>query len=525
MSKNVPNLTEDEPSHDTASVQEVNIQGGRGLAEMVRTTLGPNGMDKLLIDNDGMGIVTNHGATILGEMNVEMDLVPVARMLFKLAHAQDRYLGDGTTTTVVLAGELLKKAEPLLAQGVHPTTIADGYQNAAGRAVNALEDLSAPVSTEDDLQTLARVAMNGKGSGNLQRALPELVVESLRIVESEVGIDLDDVTIQKAIGGTISDSLLLSGLVITENEPILTGMPTRIEDTGVVCVSKEINPLESKTADVTVSNAAERDNIVRAERTVLDQITDRFAGHDVRVVFCSDDVGDVAAQHLATNGIFVTRRTTPDDLDAIARATGAGVISKLSQVDGQVVGRAGLVEQRYIGPEEVIVIQDCERPRTVSIILHGETKHVLNEAERAVRNAQGAVRATIEDGRVLPGGGALEIEVARRLREQATEIGDREQLVVDAFADALEVIPRTLAETTGMNPIDVVTELRNRHDAGEENAGIDVYGREITDTAAGEIVESLAVKNQSITGAADVVARAIRVDDLHEADDLSDLNF
>lgn len=507
-------------------VQEINISSGKAIADLLRPTLGPYGRDKMLVDSDGMVVVTNDGMTILGEMDVELDVVPAGRLLFKLAQAQDNSIGDGTTTAVVLAGELLARAEELLSQGLHPTVIASGYRTAAKKAQDHLKARAIPVRVDDTelLEAVAQVSMAGKGTERASSALAPLIVKAIRMVVNDDRIDLDDISPVKAVGGTISDSLLLRGLIVDTSPPVLSNMPEYVENARIACVSTHLDPLESNKSELTVRNTAELSTIRNYEGSASKKLVEALVKHGVNIVFCEKDIGHKVQQHLVNNDILAINRATPDDIQKIARATGASVVTNVGEIEADDIGKAGLVERRYIGVDKQLVIEDCENPKSVSLLLRGGTEHVLDEVERSIRDSLGVVREAYQDGRVLPGGGAPEIGVSLALRNFADSVSGREQLAIRAFADAVEIVPRSLAENGGLPPIDCLVELRAKHKNGMSTAGLaecDV----VDDVIAPGIVEPLRVKTHSLVGATDVAASVLGIDGILDAEDLDSVGI
>lgn len=503
-------------------VQRINISSGKAIADLLRPTLGPYGRDKMLVDSDGMVVVTNDGMTILGEMDVELDVVPAGRLLFKLAQAQDDSIGDGTTTAVVLAGELLAKAEELLSQGVHPTVISSGYRMAAGKALEHLEACAIPVRSDDTtlLEAVAQISMAGKGTERASGALSPLIVEAVRTIEDGNEIDLDDVSLVKATGGTISDSLLLQGLIVDTSPPVLSNMPEYIENARIACISTHLNPLESQKGELTVRDPAELGTVLDYEGRASKKIVDDLVKHGVNVVFCEKDIGHKVQQHLANNSILAINRTTPDDIRKIARATGARIVTNVGEIAADDIGGAGLVERRFIGVDKLLVIEDCENPKSISLLLRGGTEHVLDEVERSIADSLGVVRQAHQDARVLPGGGASDVGVSLALRTFADGVSGREQLAIRAFADAVGVIPRSLAENVGRHPIDSLVELRAKQSNGESTAGF--AERDIVDdVVTAGIVEPLTVKTHCLVGATDAVASILCIDGILDAEDLN----
>jgi thermosome len=490
--------------------QSSNIAAGRAVAGAVRTTLGPKGMDKMLVDRSGTVVVTNDGVTILEEMDVEY---PAARMIVEVATTQEEETGDGTTTAVVLAGELLARAEDLLENDVHPTVVANGYRFAAAEAREILAALASDVEGDEALREIAITAMTGKGAEAARDLLADLVVEAVRAVESEEGVDLDDVVVEPVVGGSVADSHLVRGVVMDE-ERAHENMPRRVEDARVLLLDVPVEVRETEVdARLDVTSPDQFEAFLAREEGELRATVDAIVDSGATVVVCRKAIDDLAVHYLSKAGVLAVERAKRSDVRALARATGATVTGDFENL-APALGTAGLVEQRELGEETRVFVEACPDPKAVTLVLRGGTEHVVAEAERAVADALGVVRVTALDGRVLAGGGAPEVELARRLRDYADSVPGREQLAVEAFASALEVVPRTLAENAGLDPIDALVDLRARHDAGDVSVGLDVYTGASDDMLAQHVVEPLRVKLQAVEGATEAVELLLRIDDV-----------
>ena len=496
-----------------------NIAAGKAVAEAVRTTLGPQGMDKMLVDSTGNVVVSNDGVTILQEMDIEH---PAAQMLVEVAESQEDETGDGTTTAAVLAGELLKEAEALLDEDVHATTIVAGYRMAAERAVEHLREIATDTGDDEEaLAEIARTAMTGKGVGDARDHLADLVVRAALAVAEDGRVDLEDVAIETIATGAISDSTLVEGVVI-DKEPVHENMPLMVEDARIALVDAPIEVAETNIdAEVNVTDPGQLTKFLEREEAELRGLVEAITDAGANVIFCQKGIDDLAQHFLAKHGVLAVRRAKKSDVKRLARATGARVVSKVSEIDESDLGHAGRVVQRDVGTEEFLFVEDCEEPKSVSLLLRGGTEHVVDEVERSIEDALGVVRVTLEEGRILPGGGAPEIEVALELRDYADSIGGREQLAIEAFADAMEVVPRTLAVNLGLDPIDAVVDLRAAHDAGEVNAGLSVAERGTADVVAEGVLEPLRVKTQAISSAQEAAQLVLRIDDVVAAGNLS----
>jgi len=496
--------------------QSTNIAAGRAVAAAVRTTLGPKGMDKMLVDRSGTVVITNDGVTILDEMDVEH---PAAQMIVEVARTQDEETGDGTTTAVVLAGELLARAEDLLENDVHPTVVANGYRFAAAEARAILESIATEVGGDDALREIARTAMTGKGAEASRDLLADLVVEAVRAVETENGIDLDDVVVEPVVGGSVPDSHLVRGVVM-DKERAHENMPRRVDDVKMLLFDA---PIEVRGTEVDshldITSPAQLEEFLAREEGEIRRMVDAVVDAGATVVVCQKAIDDLAVHYLSKAGVLAVKRAKKSDLRALARATGATITSDFEDLESA-LGEAGRVEQRDLGDESRLFVEDCPDPKAVTLVLRGGTEHVVSEVERAVADALGVVRVTALDGRVVAGGGAPEVELARQLRDFADSVTGREQLAVEAFAGALEVVPRTLAENAGLDPIDSLVDLRARHEAGDVSAGLDVYTGATADMMAQHVVEPVRVKLQAIESATEAVELLLRIDDVVAAGDL-----
>ena len=518
---NQPMIVLSEESQRTSGedAQNMNITAGKAVSESVRTTLGPKGMDKMLVDSGGSVVVTNDGVTILKEMDIDH---PAANMIVEVAETQEEEVGDGTTSAVVVAGELLDQAEELLDQDIHATTLAQGYRQAAEEAKSILEEDAIEV-TEDDRETLVEIAataMTGKGAENSKDLLADLVVDAVLAVADEDSIDVDNVSVEKVVGSSIDQSELVEG-VIVDKERVDENMPYAVEDANVALFDGDIEVKETEIdAEVNVTDPDQLQQFLDQEEAQLREMVDHLVDIGADVVFVGDGIDDMAQHYLAQEGILAVRRAKSDDLKRLARATGGRVVSNLDDIESEDLGFAGSVAQKDIGGDERIFVEDVEEAKSVTLILRGGTEHVVDEIERAIDDSLGVVRTTLVDGQVLPGGGAPEAELALQLRDFADSVGGREQLAVEAFADALEVVPRTLAENAGLDPIDSLVDLRSRHDGGEFGAGLDAYTGDVIDMEAEGVVEPLRVKTQAIESATEAAVMILRIDDVIAAGDL-----
>ncbi|MBI2107169.1 TCP-1/cpn60 chaperonin family protein [Candidatus Woesearchaeota archaeon] len=494
--------------------QRNNIAAAKAVAETVRTTLGPKGMDKMLVDSMGDVVVTNDGVTILEEMQIEH---PTAKMIVEVAKTQESEVGDGTTTAVVLAGTLLKNAEELLDDNIHPTIIAKGYRMASEKSQEILNELAEKIDEKDDeiLKRTAITAMTGKGAEGNKDVLSDLAVKAVRLVKDEDGVDLETIRFEKKTGDKIENSELIMGIVM-DKERVHNAMPKKVKDAKIALLDAalEIKGPESDTK-IEINDPRQLEAFIdREERTIKDMI-ERVKASGANVVICQKGIDDLAQHYLAKSNIYAVRRVKKSDLDNLARATGAKVVNNIKELSSEDLGYAGLVEELKVGDELMTYVRECKNPKAVTILLRGGTQHVVDEIERAMKDAIGDIAAMLKSGKAVAGAGATEIELAKRLRKYANSLSGKEQLAVLAFAEAMEVIPRTLAENAGLDPVDIVAELKSRHDQPEGRwAGINVFTGKIMDAWEEGVIEPLKIKTQAVASASEVTELILRIDDV-----------
>jgi len=492
--------------------QRKNILAAKAVAESVRTTLGPKGMDKMLIAGEE-ATITNDGATILREMDIEH---PVAKMIVEVAKAQDDEIGDGTTTAVIIAGKLLEKAEGLLDQDVHPTVIVQGYKQAAAKAQKALSDMAVDVSADEaTLLKIARTAMLGKGIEIAMNKLAMLSVEAAQAIAGFEGKDIEEnIKTVMIPGGRIDDSSIIYGIVL-EKERTSLEMPKKIENAKIMLLegTLEIKKLDTD-AKVTITEAKNLSSFKEGEENVIKSQVDAIAAAGANVVFCEKGIGVTAQNYLARQGMLGVRRVSREDMKMLALATGARLVVDVMAVTAKDLGSAALVEERKVGKEKkMLFIEGCPQAKAVSIILHGVSEQVLEEMERALDDSLNVVLDVIRSRKIVPGGGAPEMLVAENLRQYASTLEGREQLAVRAFADAVEAIPLTLAENSGFDPLDSLAALRAKTGQGKA-FGLDMATGQPSDMLAAGIVEPLKVKTQAIKSATEAATMVLRVDDV-----------
>lgn len=500
--------------------QRMNIAAARAVADTVRTTLGPKGMDKMLVDSIGDVVITNDGATILNEMQIEH---PSAKMMVEVAKTQDNDVGDGTTTAVILAGELLKKAEDLLDQDIHPTVITKGFRMAKFKALEILKNISVDVDIKDEkmLFSIAETAMSGKSAEKASRELAEIAVNSVKKVTEIKGdsldLDTDNIKIEKKAGGAIDDTQLINGILI-DKEVVHSGMPKRIEKAKIVLMDSalEIKELEGD-AKISIDSPDKYQMFIEQQEKMLRDMVDKVVKSGTDIVFCQKGIDDTAQHFLAKAGILAARRVKKSDMEALARATGARIVTNLNDLGKDDLGYAGLVIERKVAGDQMIFVEECKTPKAVTILIRGGTEHVVDEVERAMEDAVKGIGAALELGKAVAGGGATEIEVAMHLRKYADSFQGREQLAVNAFADAMEVVPRSLAENAGLDPIDKLANLRAEHDKKMVNTGLDVFTGRIHDSFRAGVIEPLKIKLQAVKSASEAAEMILRIDDMVSA--------
>ncbi|MDD4497525.1 MAG: thermosome subunit beta [Methanosarcinaceae archaeon] len=496
--------------------QSNNIMAAKAVAEAVRTTLGPKGMDKMLVDGMGDVVITNDGATILKEMDIEH---PAAKMVVEVSKTQDEEVGDGTTSAAVVAGELLKKAEDLIEQEIHPTIIASGYRLAAVKAIEVLDSLAMKVEMSDKelLISIAETAMTGKGAESSKRLLSEIAVAAVTSVADINGkntVDMENINVIKKVGGRIEDSELISGMIL-DKERVHTNMPEKVKDAKILLLNTAIELKDTEVdAEISITSPDQLQSFLDQEEKMLKDIVGKVINSGANVVFCQKGVEDLAQHYLAKAGIFAVRRVKKSDMEKLARATGGKLITNLDETTPEDLGHAELVEEKKISGDSLTFVTGCDNPKAVTILLRGGTEHVVDSIDSALEDAMRVVGVAIEDEKLVAGGGSPEVEVALRLQEYAATLEGREQLAVKAYAEALEVIPRTLAENAGLDPIDMLMELRSQHEKGMKTAGLDVFEGKVVDMWANFVVEPLRVKTQVINAATESAVMILRIDDI-----------
>ncbi|MEM0089986.1 MAG: thermosome subunit beta [Nitrososphaerota archaeon] len=505
--------------------QSSNIMVAKIIAESMRSSLGPRGMDKMLVDSFGDVVITNDGATILKEMDVEH---PVAKMLVEVAKAQDSEVGDGTTTAVVLAGELLAKAEELIEKEVHPSVIIEGYRKAAVKALEMLDEISYPVSPNDRdmLIKVAKTSIASKLVSEESDYLSNLAVDAvLKVAEKVDGkwhVDLDDILLVKKSGQSLRDTKLIEGIVL-DKEVVHPDMPKLVRNAKIAILDA---PLEiEKTefdAKLHIETPEQMKAFMKQEEDMLRDMVNKIISVGANVVICQKGIDDLAQYFLAKAGILAVRRVKKSDMDKLAKATNGRVISRIDDLTPEDLGRAALVEERRVGEDKMVFIEGCENPKSISILIRGGTQRIVDEAERSLKDAINVVKDVIVEGKVVAGGGAPEIELAMRLRDYANTLAGKEQLAVNKFAEALEIVPSQLAENAGMDPIETIVNLTSEHKKGNKWAGVDVFNARISDMFKRDVIEPLLVKKQTIKSAVEAASMILKIDDIIAASRLEE---
>ena len=498
--------------------QRNNILAAKVVAETVRTTLGPRGMDKMLVSTIGDVVITNDGATIMKELDVQH---PAAKMLVEVAKTQDNEVGDGTTTAVVLTGELLEKAEKLLDKDVHPTVVVEGYKKAADKAREILDNLSETIdpNNADTLNKIAMTAMSTKGVTGAKDHLAKIAVDAaLQIKETRDGktkVDVDLVKVLKKHGKSLEETELVRGIVI-DKELAHSQMPKRTQNAKIALLNAKLEIEKTEfDAKININNPDQMKLFLDEEERMLKEMVDNVAGSGANFVFCEKSIDDIALHFLSKKGISAVKNVSSGDMEKLAKATGAKIVASVKDLSSSSLGEAKLVEETKIGDDKLTYIRDAKNPMAVTVVIRGGTEHVVDEAERSLHDALCVARDAIEDAKVLAGGGAPEAETAKQLRDYAVKVGGREQLAIEAFADAIESVPLALAENAGLDPIDVMVDLRAKHeDHNNRWFGVDVFAGKVKDMHILNVLEPLRVKLQVVKSATEAASMILRIDDV-----------
>jgi len=497
--------------------QHSNIMAAKVVAETVKSALGPKGMDKMLVDSFGDVTITSDGRTILDEMDIQH---PAAKMMVEVAKTQDNEAGDGTTTAVIISGALLDKAEGLINKNVHATIIIDGYKKASERALKTLEKIAIPVdlSLQDYLKKAAMTSMASKLVAEHRAYLADLAVKAiLQVAEKEAGkykADVDDIKVEKKPGESVRETKLINGIVL-DKEVVHSGMPKRVENPKIALLDSALEIEKTEfDAKINIESPEQMDAFLKQEETMLREMVDKITATGAKVLLCQKGIDDMVQHFLSRKGILVVRRIKKSDMEKLSKATGGKIITNLDDINPADIGYASLVEERKIGNDKMTFVEGCKNPRAVTILIRGGTERIVDEAERSLHDALCVVRDIVEEPKVLAGGGAPELEVSRALKKYAGMLPGREQLAVECFAEALETIPLTLTENAGLDPIDILSELRARHEKGETWTGIEVHSGKVQDMTQAGVFEPLAVKKQIIKSATEAASMILKIDDV-----------
>ncbi len=494
-----------------------NIMAARAISDAVKSTLGPKGMDKMLVDSMGDATVTNDGATILKEIDVEH---PAAKMIVEVAKAQDEECGDGTTSAVILTGELLKYAGDLLEQNIHPTVITHGFKLASEKSIEVLNKLAIPIKPSDKktLRNIAMTSMSSKGASASKEILADVVVDAVTsVVEKTDGktyVDMDNIQIQKKHGGVIEDTNIIKGIIL-DKERVHDGMPKNVKNAKIALVNAAIEVKKTEVdARIQIQDPTQLQAFLDEEEGMLRKMVDSIKKSGANVLICQKGIDDLAQHFLAKAGIFSVRRAKKSDMEKLSKSTGATVVANLDDITSKDLGAAGNVEEKKIGDDKMTFITGCKNPKAVSILIRGSTEHVVDELERGLHDALFVVKVALEDGKMTAGGGAAATSVSMVLRDYAPSVGGREQMAIEAFANAMEVVPKTLAENAGLDPIDMMIEMRRTHKKGNKYAGIDVNNGKVNDMLKNNVIEPLRVSVQEVQASTEAATLILRIDDV-----------
>ena len=494
-----------------------NIMAAKTIAESVKSSLGPKAMDKMLVDSSGDVIITGDGRTILDKMDIDH---PAAKMMVDVAKTQDAEVGDGTTTSVIVAGELLGKAEDLINKGIHPILIVEGYSKAADKALETLEKIAFSVKPTDKefLMKVAATSMASKLVAENKEHLADIVVKAILAIAKKVGeaytVDLDDIMVEKKPGESVGETRLIEGLVL-DKEVVHSGMPKRVEKAKIALLesSLEIEKTEID-AKISIERPEQIESFLREEENTLKAMVEKIVASGANVVLCQKGIDDMVQHFLSRKGVLAVQRVKESDMKKLAKATGGKIVSNLESLLKSDLGFAEVVEERKIGDDKMTFIEGCKNPHSVAILIRGTDKRFIDEAERSLHDALCVVRDVVQEPKIVAGGGAPEMEISRALRSYAETMPGREQLAVRSFGEAMEIVPMTLGENAGLDPIDFLLELRTRHEKGEKWAGVDVFEGKIKDMKDLEVYEPLAVKKQTIKSANEAATMILRIDDV-----------
>lgn len=508
MSKDI--LSQDTKRESGKDAQRMNIYAAKLVSEAIRSTLGPKGMDKMLVDGYGNVTVTNDGVTILREIEVDH---PAAKMIVEVAKTQEAQVGDGTTTAVILAGQLLEKAQELLDNNIHPTIIARGYRLAEIKAQEILLKLSKPYK-ESDLQKISETAMTGKGAEEAKELLSKILLQAIKHVSKHTKeIDSQDIKIEKKVGGKIKDTSLIRGVVL-DKEKTHSSMPTEIKDAKIALIDSAIEiRVPEADAKVNITSPSQIQSFLDMEEEMIKKLVNKIISTGANVVLCQKGIDELAQHFFAQKGIYAVRRVRKSDMARLSKATNAKIITDIKEMTSKDLGYAGNVKEVKVADEYMTYITNCKKPAAVSIIVRGSTEHIADEVKRALEDALGDLISVLRTKRIVAGAAATEMQLSKQLLGYSQSLAGREQLAVKAFCESLNIIPKTLAENAGLDPIDVITKLQSAHEKNPHSA-INVYTGNIMDSYKKGIIEPLEIKTQAISSATDVAIMILRIDDV-----------
>ncbi len=513
MDKKVDLMAENTERIMGKDAQRNNILAAKLVSEVVKTTLGPRGMDKMLVSPTNDIIITNDGVTILSEMQIEH---PAAKMMVEIAKTQEKEVGDGTTTAVMIAGKLLENAEKLLDKKIHPTVIVKGYRMAQEKAQEILGDISLKITPNNTeiLKQIAMTAMTGKGAEDEKEFFSGLLVNAIKSAGITKNADISDIKIEKVVGEGIKNTELVKGIII-DKERISNDMPKKVQNAKILLIDF---PIEIKSPEIdtkiSISSHNELQNFLDEEEKSIKLMVQKIIATGANALFCQKGVDDFARYLLSKSGIYTCRRVARSDMEKISKATETKIISNINEIGSASLGASDVVEEIKKSGENMTYVGGCKNPKAVTILVHGGTVHVVDEIERALLDGLGDIASALETELVVPGGGAIEMEISKRIKEYGTTLSGRERLAVEEYANSLEFIPTTLAENAGMDPIDVITELKSKHDSGNMNAGLNLFTGKIENMINAKVIEPSKIKVQAINSATDVATMILRIDDV-----------
>ncbi len=494
-----------------------NIMAAVAISDAIKSTLGPKGMDKMLVDSIGDVVITNDGATLLKEIDIDH---PAAKMIIEVANSQDQECGDGTTTAVIFTGELLKSALDLLDQNIHPTTITSGYKLASEKAIEILNNIAIPISLDDKkvLKNIAMTAMASKGSSVSKEILSVIVVDAVQTITEKTDkkntADLDNIKIQKQQGGSIEDTEIIKGMIL-DKEKVYEEMPKQVKNAKIALVNAALEIKKTEVdARIQINEPSQLQSFLDEEENMIRKMISKIKKSGANVIISQKGIDDIAQYFLSKEKIFAIKSVSESDIKKLSKATGAKIVANLDDLNKNDLGYAGFVEEKKYGEDKLTFIMECKNPKAISILLRGGTEHVVDELERALHDALSVVKAAIEDGKITAGGGATATAISMGLRDYAPNIGGREQMAIEAFAKAVEIVPKTLSENAGLDPIDMMLEIRNAHKKGNKYSGINVFSGKVEDMVKNNIVEPLRLGIQEILAATEASTMILRIDDV-----------